>query len=244
MERVIVALILLVVGAAPARAWSPDGHRAVCMVAWEQVGAPAKAQVLALLDISADTDFYEACVWADTIVKERPATAAWHGMRLPKTARAFDMTRDCAEPESCAVAQIDRHAATLKSDAPKAQKAEALKFLSHLIGDLHQPANITFTDQLPARQISGMFFGSSSNLHDVWDRGLIATIARPGKDVATTIVNAAAWTGRMYGADKKTPLAWANETLWVTGLSWKYRRRLFRRPVYPAKQAGRAGADR
>jgi hypothetical protein len=60
-----------------------------------------------------------------------------------------------------------------------------------------------------------MFFGSSSNLHDVWDRGLIASLARPGKDSAATTFNAAAWTGRLYGADKKTPLAWANETLWV-----------------------------
>lgn len=216
MGRAIAALIVLLMGAMPARAWSPDGHRAVCMVAWEQVNPGAKAQVLALLDSSADTEFYEACVWADTILKERPATASWHAMRLPKAAREFDLARDCAGPESCVVAQVEKHTATLKSNAPKAQKAEALKFLAHLIGDLHQPANIAFTDQLPARQISGMFFGSSSNLHDVWDRGLIASLARPGKDAATTIFNAAAWTGRLYGADKKTPLAWANETLWVT----------------------------
>lgn len=130
------------------------------MVAWEQVNVTAKAQVLTLLDTAADTDFYEACVWADATLKDRPATAAWHGMKLPKAARAFDMARDCAGPESCAVAQIEKHTATLKSSAPKAQKAEALKFLAHLIGDLHQPANIAFTDQLPARQISGMFFGS------------------------------------------------------------------------------------
>ena len=177
------------------------------MVAWEQVNATAQAQVLALLDIAADTDFYEACVWADTILKDRPATAAWHGMGLPKAARAFVLARDCGAPESCAVAQIEKHTETLNSDAPKARKAEALKFLAHLIGDLHQPVNITFTDQLPARQISGMFFGSSSNLHDVWDSGLIATLARPGKDAAAVIFNAAAWTGRLYGADKKTPLA-------------------------------------
>ena len=80
MERAAAALIVLLMGTMPARAWSPDGHRAVCMVAWEQVNATAKAQVLALLDSSADTEFYEACVWADTILKARPATAplAWH----------------------------------------------------------------------------------------------------------------------------------------------------------------------
>lgn len=214
MWKPLLAALLFTLPA-PAFAWGPDGHRAVCLVAWELVNEPARTRIFDLLDISTEKQFIDTCTWADTILAERPATAAWHTVSLPKDARAFDMARDCAK-ENCVIAQVERHAATLKTTAPKAQKAEALKFLSHLVGDLHQPLNIVFTDHRPGKQISGMFHGFPSNLHAVWDTQLLSTIVPPDKDPAQAIFTAAAWTGRLYGADKKTPLAWANETLWIT----------------------------
>lgn len=199
----------------PALTWGEDGHRAVCLVAHEQLTPSAKARVAELLDVTGDKDFAETCTWADKAVKTRPETAAWHGISLPRDARAFDLARDCPEPASCVVAQVERHIAVIRSGARRPSRAESLKFLVHLIGDLHQPLNITFTDHLPGRQISGVFQGLPSNLHDVWDRGLLATLVPLGKEAAPIIFNASAWTGRLDGADKKTPLAWANETLWV-----------------------------
>lgn len=199
-----------------AHAWDRDGHRAVCAIAWELLTDPARKQVSALLDVSSDDQFAETCMWADEIVKERPATAAWHGVTIPKDAREIDLARDCKEPASCIIAQIEKHEATLKSAAPKNERAEALKFLAHLAGDIHQPINIGFTDQRSGRQISGMFHGRPSNIHEVWDHGLLATYVPAGKDPAKAIYNASAWMGRMYGSEKKTPLSWANETLWIT----------------------------
>lgn len=201
---------------APASAWSRDGHRAVCLIAWEQVNETARSRVFDLLDISTEGQFADSCVWADEIMGTRPETAAWHTVLLPKNERAFDLTRDCARPESCVIREVERFAQVLKGAAPKAEKAEALKFLSHLVGDLHQPLNIGFTDHRNGRQISGMFHGFPSNLHAVWDHGLLSTLVPAGKDAAPIIFDAAAWTGRLYGADKKTPLSWANETLWIT----------------------------
>lgn len=212
----LLACLLLFAAPTPALAWSADGHRAICMIAWEQMTDGAKNGVRALLDISTEKEFTESCLWADAVAKTRAEVAAWHHISLPKAARAFDLARDCPATTSCSVAQVEKHAAVLKSAAPKAERADALKFLAHLVGDLHQPLNITFTDHLGGRQISGMFHGMSSNLHAVWDHGLLATFAAPGKEGARVIYEVAAWTGRLYGADKKTPLAWANETLWVT----------------------------
>ncbi len=206
----------MIAAPAPALAWSADGHRAVCMIAWEQMTDAAKKGVVELLDITSEKEFTESCLWADEIAKSRPEVAGWHGISLPKAERAFDLARDCPAKTSCSVAQVEKHAAILKSAAPKGEKAEALKFLAHLIGDLHQPLNIAFTDHLSGRQISGMFHGLPSNLHVVWDHGLLGTFVTPGKDGAKIIFDVSAWTGRLYGADKKTPLSWANETLWVT----------------------------
>jgi hypothetical protein len=212
----ILASLLFFAAPAPAFAWSADGHRAICMIAWEQMTDPAKAGVFGLLGISSEKEFVDACVWADQVAATRPEVAAWHGLSLPSAARDIDMARDCPAKTSCSVAQVERFAAVLKSAAPKTEKAEALKFLAHLVGELHQPLNIGFTDHLSGRQISGMFHGRPSNLHAVWDEGLLATFVSPGKDAAKVIFEVSAWTGRLYGADKKTPVAWANETLWVT----------------------------
>jgi hypothetical protein len=205
----------MIAAPAPAFAWSADGHRAVCMIAWEQMNDTARRRVFELLDISTEKEFAESCLWADEIAKTRTEVAAWHGISLPMAERAFDIARDCPAKTSCSVEQVEKHAAVLKSDAPKAEKADALRFLAHLIGDLHQPLNIDFNDHLNGRQISGMFHGRPSTLHAVWDHGLLATFVPPGRDGAKIIFDTAAWTGRLYGADKKTPLAWANETLWV-----------------------------
>ncbi|MGE4064671.1 MAG: S1/P1 nuclease [Rhodospirillaceae bacterium] len=214
--RTCLLASLVLAAPAPAFAWSADGHRAVCLIAYEQLTDAAKTGVGALLDIAGDTAFAETCTWADEVLKSRPDTAGWHGITLPKDAREFDLARDCGTPASCVIAQVERHASIVKSAAPKPERAEALKFLAHLIGDLHQPLNVSFTDHRSGRQISGMFHGLPSNLHDVWERGLLSTLVPAGKPAAPIIFDAAAWSGRLTGADRKTPLAWANETLWVT----------------------------
>ncbi len=214
IRPLLAAVICL--AAQDAFAWGRDGHRAVCHIAWEQLTPAAKTQTLDLLEIATEEQFADACLWADTVMKERPETAGWHAMTLPSAARAFEMSRDCRGPSSCAVEQIELNVAVLKGDAAKPAKADALKYLAHFIGDLHQPLNIGFTDHLQARKISTQFMGLPSNLHAVWEAGLLRTLVPPGKDGGRLIFDAAAWSGRLYGADKKTPLEWANETLWIT----------------------------
>jgi len=214
----IFALVFAMAVFAPGRAgaWGREGHRAICMVAWEQVKEPTRQKVFALLDVASEEEFVSACTWADEIIAARPDTAAWHGATLPAGARSFDLARDCPKPASCVIEQVERQAAMLKSTAPKAQRADALRFLAHLIGDLHQPMNIAIAGQLAPRRVSGMFNGTPSNLHAVWETGLTGTMAGLDKDPARAIFKAAAWMGRLYGADKKTPLEWANETVWIT----------------------------
>jgi hypothetical protein len=52
----------------------------------------------------------------------------------------YTASRDCALPESCVVAKINELARVLTDrNAPREQRAEALKFLVHFVGDIHQP---------------------------------------------------------------------------------------------------------
>ena len=48
-----------------------------------------------------------------------------------------------------------------------------LKFLIHLIGDLHQPLHVGRLEDRGGNSVKVKWFGASSNLHRVWDEGLI-----------------------------------------------------------------------
>jgi len=79
--------------------------------------------------------------WADNMRLLRPATANWHFVDIPIAADTYDPARDCkpdAKKGDCAVAELDRLREELRC-APDKDKAEALKFAVHFVGDIHQP---------------------------------------------------------------------------------------------------------
>jgi hypothetical protein len=55
-------------------------------------------------------------------------------------AKHNDARLDCALPDSCLVLKINDFVKVLTDkNAPRDQHAEALKFLVHFVGDIHQP---------------------------------------------------------------------------------------------------------
>jgi hypothetical protein len=62
---------------------------------------------------------------------------------------------------------------------------EALLFLSHFMGDVHQPMHVGFTSDQGGNTINLRWFRHKSNLHHVWDREMILTAIAEfyGKDM-------------------------------------------------------------
>ncbi|RWR84458.1 S1/P1 nuclease [Cinnamomum micranthum f. kanehirae] len=62
---------------------------------------------------------------------------------------------------------------------------EALLFLSHFMGDIHQPLHVGFTSDEGGNTIQLRWFRHKSNLHHVWDREIILTALKEmyGKDM-------------------------------------------------------------
>jgi len=50
---------------------------------------------------------------------------------------------------------------------------EALKFLVHFVGDLHQPMHMGRKDDKGGNKVDFNWFGRKTNLHSVWDGALI-----------------------------------------------------------------------
>lgn len=180
-------LILLVITAsmrpAVAFAWGDVGHELVCGLSLHYMSKDAKAFVkktLALgkyLDGNGKNDFAEACVWPDkakyTTFK---GTYEEHFLNVPRNSNHIDFAIDCAAM-NCIAVGIQKNLVYLsrpaESKREKARKAAALRFLGHFIGDVHQPLHIANTEDWGGNKIKVYWFGEPTNLHAVWDAGII-----------------------------------------------------------------------
>lgn len=211
----LIFVLLLVVASAPkaAWAWGGDGHRIVCAIAWDELKTPVRFKVEDLLAVHDRESFADLCLWADEYRDQgHRETASWHFVNVPKGATTVDLTRDCSEPKSCVVAQIERDTETLSGNAPKEEKATALKFLMHFVGDIHQPLHVGHAEDRGGNAIKGEFLGKKTDMHTLWDTDLIKQIHRPGQELARDL-------RRHVTAEKRhvwigsTPIVWANESL-------------------------------
>ncbi len=209
-------LISLAVGAAilwpspPALGWSGDGHRIVCAIAWSELSPHARASVKATLDIETREQFADSCSWADEYRDKHPETAAWHSITVPMAATAIDVRRDCAGPNSCVVAQIDAQKKALGMGGSGADSA--LKFVAHLVGDLHQPLNVGHAEDRHGTEIKGRFYGRETNLHAVWDGGMIARSGETWQGMVKELEGGITPTERAIWI-ASSPVDWANESL-------------------------------
>ena len=196
----LVVVLLMTAGRSSAFAWACDGHRAVAMLAEKLLGSATLTAVTAVLTASpVDPALRRGCepvpsdliadvaTWADDERAVDPATAGWHFINVPRTIGSSprDYARYCAGG-NCAIDAIVTQFRTLKTSSDRALRANALRFILHLIGDLHQPLHaitngdrggnclpVTYHGQSPQENDRGDF---SPNLHGVWDFSTIRTL--------------------------------------------------------------------
>ena len=170
-----------------AKAWRDDGHRIVCHIALLELQPEARAEVVRLIALDESTQtFEEACIWADDVLyTTHRETETWHYMSVHKDDPVVDMG-DCNAERGCILSAIERHVAVLSAPGSSDHnRLEALKFLGHWIGDLHQPLHIGYTTgrggnnnhviwQGAATPISPFLLNPrETNMHRVWDHEML-----------------------------------------------------------------------
>ncbi len=163
-----------------AEAWGRKAHRLVAAVAESLLDDQTKQ---AIHELVGPRGLVAVANWADEIRDARPDTAPWHYVNIPLGDTAYDPRKHCASPTegACVVAAIERFTKQLANPtATRAARAEALKFVTHFVADVHQPLHcvaearggndirVEFLGQR-ARSVSG----DPWNLHAVWDTGLL-----------------------------------------------------------------------
>ncbi|HET9038642.1 MAG TPA: S1/P1 nuclease [Gemmatimonadales bacterium] len=150
--------------------WYDEGHRLVARLAETRLTPRTAAAVRELLGGQSLAD---ASLWADRIRGQRRETAPLHYVNIPLGSDRYVPGRDCPH-DQCIIAAIERDRRLLAdTGASPAERAEALRFLAHLIGDLHQPLHVANDRDRGGNDRTVTFLGVEKNLHEVWDGELV-----------------------------------------------------------------------
>jgi hypothetical protein len=180
--RIALAAAWILLAYAPTVfAWGDKGHRVVAIVAEGRLDPQARQAVQSLIGPSSLRD---VSMWADHIRRDRPETARWHYVDIPLDRIDYDPARDCTRPRAgdCVVGATERFQRVLAdSKRSRSERAEALRFITHFVADIHQPLHGADNRDRGGNDVPVVFFGAvlnqSSgkpwNLHAVWDTGLI-----------------------------------------------------------------------
>lgn len=172
-----IALALLLVPPAPASAFGPLGHRVVGLLAAQRLSPAATAQVAQLLAGEPEPSLAGVANWADELRDTDPdqarKTARWHYVNFPPGDCVYAPARDCPDGR-CVIAAINRNFLTLADRGrSNEERAEALKFLVHLVGDVHQPLHAGYQRDRGGNDFQVNYRGQGWNLHGVWDSLLL-----------------------------------------------------------------------
>jgi hypothetical protein len=224
--RPLAVLFVLAATSDLALAWGPTGHRAVGRIAERHLTPQAARAVAELL---APETLAFVGTWADEIRPE-PEWAKgdpWHWVTVPD-GQAYETTQK--NPGGDVLEAIGRFEKTLADrNAPRIERTQAIKWLAHLIGDLHQPLHVGRGDDRGGNETVVLWFGEPTNLHSVWDGRIIEQSELSFTELAELVDHATPEQVREW--QRGGPLEWATEsqrlreqvyTLGDRRLSYKY----------------------
>ena len=209
MKRFVINLcsvcaLLLLFWPPAAHAWGCKGHQTVALIAEKHLTPETRQWVLKLLSenpIDPKLSRYcggamrdamaDAATWADDVRGERK-NGPWHYIDIPRSSQRGPLEPFCGQ-EGCVTKAISEQLAILKDkNADAAKRADALRYVIHFVGDLHQPLHtITNADEggncMPVKYFRRSphehNHSFSPNLHSIWDTAILERDAE-GADAA------------------------------------------------------------
>lgn len=204
--------LIAIIASAPTRVhgWGCDGHQIVAQIARKQLNATALDQADKLLRNDPIDNglirfcgsnnlsrFVDASTWADDVRETTTFshTRSWHFIDIPRADTSGNVGASCPT-EGCVTKAITDEIATLKStSASGTEKANALRFLIHFMGDIHQPLHCADNNDRGGNCVMVKRVTSSSTtkkkLHSVWDTAFVQQVmaGRTVKTTATSLSN-------------------------------------------------------
>ncbi|WND03910.1 S1/P1 nuclease [Temperatibacter marinus] len=154
------------------QAWGQNGHRITGAIAEMYLSEEAKA---AIKEILGGESLAEASTWADFMRSSKEdfwkKSGPYHYVTVPKGKVYLNVG---APERGDSVTALKMFSAVLTSEKTAlADKQRALRFIVHIIGDLHQPLHAGDGTDRGGNDFKVKYFGQDSNLHRVWDTQMI-----------------------------------------------------------------------
>lgn len=163
------------------------GHQVVCQVAFDHLSEQQKNNINALLKHmpsshkarlnkytkskkNADITFAKSCVWADAIKKMDSFKQynSWHYLNVSRDTQSIE---NAVCKKDCIGQAIIKHQQQLATEKDSWKKLQALMFLGHWLGDIHQPLHISYANDWGGNKVKITAKSNSrcESLHWYWD---------------------------------------------------------------------------
>jgi hypothetical protein len=188
--------------------WGFLGHRVVCEIAFQELGTEARREVLRLTRAFDEyATFAESCVWGDGQEAKDVHNSHW----VNTEAGDDEITMaDC--PADCIIRHLESEMAILSDGSGSdANRARALMFVAHFVGDIHQPLHIAYGSDRGGNNHPITNAPGARNLHFVWDSFFIRDLAQDGRGYGRALHGDINAIDRTLWA-RASALDWANET--------------------------------
>ena len=186
IEMLFIYFLFLLFG--QALSWGAIGHNIIVHLAQSQLDNATGEWIRSLTPWHWNGNLSAMASWADDIF--RPDTnptefanwlwsSALHFINTPDWACNYDYERDCSN-DRCAEGAIRNYTKRLEESFDEIQQKEALYFLIHFVGDIHQPLHTAFTTDRGGNSVKVQYMNSSyiTSLHSIWDSAMILTRIR------------------------------------------------------------------
>ncbi|HSZ51191.1 MAG TPA: S1/P1 nuclease [Caulobacteraceae bacterium] len=224
--RALIPILAAALAALPSAtsAWNNEGHEIIAAIARDELTPLARAWVDHMLAEDTGPDMLSQAAWADTwVASGHPETAQWHFVDLELDAP--DMASAChgfpkvsgpasAGPaDDCIVGKLIAFEEELANPStPEPERILALKYVLHLVGDIHQPLHASDHHDRHGECVTVSFDGRRRlSLHAYWDSAMVESLgpdpvaAARALEAHITRAQKAAWT-------KGSPTDWAQES--------------------------------
>jgi hypothetical protein len=159
--------------------WGGEGHRIVTDLALSMVRDTTLTFLESHLGTIGAKTMARVSTWADSpdAISKYPNSASYHFSNTPyRDCSPFVFSRDCGRGSRKGICIVTALADSIQKssdiDAPVADRADALRFLIHLMADIHQPLHTGFRADTGGLRIN-LGAPSGLNLHDIWDNWMI-----------------------------------------------------------------------
>jgi hypothetical protein len=250
LRRILAFLLTYcIITPLPAYSWWETGHEVVARIAVAHLTLPALTRISQILDVQETPEavadaLAQASLWADQ-TKGETQTGSWHYIDLALQDHRSDISKRCPE-DNCVTARIRLFTAQLaaKTSAQDSRWSDldALRFLVHFVGDVHQPLHaVSDADQGGNCEPLDPPVKKARNLHALWDGELVNALNTDDKalaaDLEAEIAGFNSWKRQELAEGNAEDWAWESHRL-----AEKYVYKRLRIPVEPIEFPAKCSA--